>query len=95
MNEFQSNGDVIKFVVDFAADLSNSHLFKVILDEDAGIDFQKFELLVGIEYLENKCSSISSVLNAISNAPSTLFKAENMIKVFISKQSEVSRWLDE
>ena len=56
----------------------------MILDEDAEIDFQKFELF-GIEYLENKCSSISSVLNAISNAPSTLFKAENMIKVFISK----------
>ena len=43
MNEFQSNGDVIKF----AADLSNNHLFNVILDEDAEIDFQKFELLIG------------------------------------------------
>ena len=67
----------------------------MILDEDAEIEFQKFELLVGIEYLENKCSSISSVFNAISNAPSTLFKVENMINMFISKLSEVSRWLDE
>ena len=92
MNEFQSNGDVIKFVVDFAADLSNSHLFKVILDEDAGIDFQKFELLVGIEYLENKCSSISSVFNAISNAHSTLFEVKIMIKMFIGKLSEVSSY---
>ena len=67
----------------------------MILDEDAEIDFQKVELLIGIEYLENVCSSISSVFNAISNAPSTLFKVENMIKMFITKLSEVSRWLDE
>ena len=68
MNEFKSNGDVIKFLVDFAVDLSNSHLFKVILDEDAEVDFQKFEVLVAIEYLVNKCSSISSVFNAISSS---------------------------
>ena len=40
------------------------------------------------------------MFNAVSNAPSTLFKVENvyqriMIKMFISELSEVSRWLDE
>ena len=52
IDEFQSYNDVIKFEGDFAADLSNSRLFKVLLDEDAEIDFQKFELLVSIEYLK-------------------------------------------
>ena len=66
----------------------------MILDEDAEIDFQNVELLVSIEYLENVCSSISSVFTEISNAPSTQFEAEIMIGMFISELSEVSR-LDE
>ena len=41
IDEFQSNGDVIKFVVDFAADLSNSRLFKVISDEAKRLTFKK------------------------------------------------------
>ena len=66
----------------------------MIFDEDAEIDFQNVELLVRIEYLENVCSSISSMFTAISNASSTQFEVEIMIGMFISELSEVSR-LDE
>ena len=70
-------------------------MFKEISDEDAEIDFQKVELLVNIEYLENVSGSIFSVFTAISKAPSTWFEVENMIEMIISELSEVSRWLDE
>ena len=63
----------------------------MILDEDAEIDFQNVELLVSIEFLENVCSSISSVFTEISNASSTQFEVEIMIGMFISELSEVSR----
>ena len=66
----------------------------MILDEDAEIDFQKYELLVSIEYLENVCSSISSVFTAITNAPSTQLEVEIMIGMFISELSKALR-LDE
>ena len=91
IDDCQSEGDVIKFVVDFAADLSNSRLFK----EDAEVDFQKAELLLSIEYLQKVCGNISSVFTAVSKAPSTWFKDDKMKKMICSKLSEASRWLNE
>ena len=75
-----SNRDVIKFVGDFVADFQNSRLFNLISDEDAEIDCQKLELLLSIEYLKKVCGNISSVFTDVSNAPSNLFKDEEIKK---------------
>ena len=95
IDECQYDGDVIKFVGDFAADLKNSRLFTLISDKDAEIDFQKAELLVSIEYLMKVCENIASLFTDLSNAPSTWFKDEKMKKMRFSKLLEVSRWLNE
>ena len=76
----ETNKDVIKFVRDFVADLTKSRLFNLISNEDAEIDCQKLELLLSIEYLKKVCGNISSVFTDVSNAPSNLFKDEEIKK---------------
>ena len=94
IDDFQSDRDVIKYVGGFAADFSNSRLYKVISDKDAEIDFQKAELLESLKYLQKVCEKISSVFTDISNAPSTWFKDEEMKKMIFSDLSKASRWLN-